>query len=83
MPRRRLAADAEPHDCRRAFASEHLNNTPVHVVAALLGHATLDATVVYAKLCPTTLVELYRQAVRGIYTDVHDAEALHAPTAEE
>lgn len=27
----------EPDDCRRAFASEHLNNdTPVHVIAALL-----------------------------------------------
>jgi integrase len=27
-----------PHDCRRAFASEHLNNpTPIHVIQALLG----------------------------------------------
>lgn len=27
-----------PHDCRRVFASEHLNNdTPVHVIQALLG----------------------------------------------
>ena len=26
-----------PHDCRRVFASEHLNNnTPVHVIQALL-----------------------------------------------
>lgn len=41
----------EPHDCRRAFASEHLNNNmPVHVLAALLGHATLDTVMVYAKL---------------------------------
>jgi hypothetical protein len=33
----------EPHDCRRAFASEHLNNnTPVHVLAALLGHYAGD-----------------------------------------
>jgi integrase len=74
----------EPHDCRRAFASEHLNNnTPVHVIAALLGHATLDTVMVYAKLYPTTLVELYRQAMRGIYTDVHGVEALRAPTVEE
>jgi hypothetical protein len=36
----------EPHDCRRAFASEYLNNTPVHVIAALLGHATLDTVMV-------------------------------------
>ena len=74
----------EPHDCRRAFASEHLNNnTPVHVIAALLGHATLDTVMVYAKLYPTTLVESYRQAMRGIYTDVHGAEAMRAPTVEE
>ena len=74
----------EPHDCRRAFASEHLNNnTPVHVVAALLGHATLDTVMVYAKLYPTTLVESYRQALRGIYTDVHGIDALRAPTVEE
>jgi hypothetical protein len=74
----------EPHDCRRAFASEHLNNnTPVHVIAALLGHTTLDTGMVYAKLYPTTLVESYRQAMRGIYTDVHGAEALRTPTVEE
>jgi hypothetical protein len=36
-----------PHDCRRMFASEHLNNnTPVHVIQALLGHATLDTVMV-------------------------------------
>jgi Phage integrase family len=74
----------EPHDCRRAFASEHLNNnTPVHVLAALLGHATLDTVMVYARLYPTTLVASYRQAMRGIYTDVHGAEALRTPTVEE
>ena len=39
-----------PHDCRRIFASEHLNNnTPIHVIQALLGHATLDTVMVYAK----------------------------------
>ncbi len=74
----------EPHDCRRAFASEHLNNnTPVNVIAALPGHATLDTVMVYAKLYPTTLVESYRQAMRGIYTDVHGDEALRTPTVEE
>lgn len=35
-----------------------------------LRHATLDTVMVYAKLYPTTLVESYRQAMRGIYTDV-------------
>jgi len=40
-----------PHDCRRVFASEHLNNnTPVHVIQALLGHASPDTVMIYAKL---------------------------------
>jgi site-specific recombinase XerD len=56
-----------PHDCRRVFASEHLNNNvPVHVIQALLGHATLDTIIIYAKLYPTTLLEEYRKAVRGL-----------------
>jgi hypothetical protein len=38
---------------------------------------------VYAKLYPTTLVESYRQAMRGVYTDVHGTDALRAPTVEE
>lgn len=73
-----------PHDCRRAFASEHLNNnTPVHVIQALLGHASLDTVMVYAKLYPSTLVEEYRKTVRAVYVDHHGTAALHNPTAEE
>lgn len=73
-----------PHDCRRLFATEHLNNnTPIHVIAALLGHASLDTVMIYAKLYPETLVEGYRAALRGLYTDVYDTDALQAPTAEE
>ena len=46
-----------PHDCRRVFASEHLNNNVlVHVIQALLGHATLDTVMVYAKLYPTHVI---------------------------
>ena len=73
-----------PHDCRRVFASEHLNNnTPVHVIQALLGHATIDTVMVYAKLYPTHLIEAYRTAVRGVYTTFHGEESLRNPTAEE
>ena len=51
-----------PHDCRRVFASEHLNNnTPVHIIQALLGHASPDTVMIYAKLYPSRLVEEYRQ----------------------
>lgn len=73
-----------PHDCRRVFASEHLNNNiPVHVIQALLGHATPDTVMVYAKLYPTTLVEEYRKAMRGSYAAHHGEESLRNPTAEE
>ena len=73
-----------PHDCRRIFASEHLNHdTPPHVIQALLGHAAVDTVMTYAKLYPTTLVEAYRKAVRGTYESLHGAAALRNPTAEE
>lgn len=73
-----------PHDCRRAFASEHLNNgTSVHVVQALLGHASPDTVMVYAKLYPARLVEEYRKSLRGAYAAVHGEESLRNPTAEE
>jgi integrase len=73
-----------PHDCRRVFASEHLNNnTPVHVIQALLGHATIDTVMVYAKLYPRNLIEEYRKAVRGLYNSFHGPDSLKNPTAEE
>jgi site-specific recombinase XerD len=73
-----------PHDCRRVFATEHLNNdTPVPVIAALLGHAGLDTVMIYAKLYPDSLVEGYRAAMRGRYSDIYDSDVLRAPTAEE
>lgn len=73
-----------PHDCRRVFASEHLNNnTPPHVIQALLGHATIDTVMVYAKLYPSELIEGYRRALRGTYTAAHGPDALRNPTIEE
>lgn len=73
-----------PHDCRRVFASEHLNShTPVHVIQALLGHATVNTVMIYAKLYPTQLVEEYRRAMRGLYGDVYGPEASRAPTDQE
>jgi integrase len=73
-----------PHDCRRVFATEHLNNnTPVHVIQALLGHASIDTVMVYAKLYPQTMVEEYRKAVRGLYIAFHGKESLRNPTTEE
>lgn len=73
-----------PHDCRRLFASEHLNNdTPVHVIQALLGHATIGTVMVYAELYPRHLVDSYRRSIRGSYADLYGKEALRNPTKEE
>lgn len=73
-----------PHDCRRIFASEHLNNdTPPHVIQALLGHGARDTVMVYAKLYPSKLVEEYRKALRGTYEAIHGPDALQNPTADE
>jgi integrase len=73
-----------PHDCRRVFASEHLNNnTPVHVIQALLGHASLDTVMIYAKLYPSQLIEEYRKTMRGLYNAHYGEGGLKNPTAEE
>lgn len=73
-----------PHDCRRLFASEHLNNnTPIHVIQALLGHATIDTVMVYAKLYPNQLVEAYRKSVRGSYANLYGKNSLRNPTKDE
>jgi integrase len=73
-----------PHDCRRVFASEHLNNnTPVHVIQALLGHASPDTVMIYAKLYPSRLIEEYRKTVRGLYNAYYGEEGLKKPTVEE
>ena len=73
-----------PHDCRRLFASELLNNNvPVQVIAALLGHGALDTVMVYAKLYPATLIDEYRKAVRATYSDFHGPDSLRAPTMQE
>ena len=66
------------------FASEHLNNNvPVHVIQALLGHASLDTGMVYAKLYPQHLLDEYRKTVRGLYRAVHGEASLRNPTAAE
>jgi integrase len=73
-----------PHDCRRVFASEHLNNnTPVHIIQALLGHASPDTVMIYAKLYPGQLIEEYRKTVRSLYNAYYGEDGLKNPTAEE
>jgi site-specific recombinase XerD len=73
-----------PHDCRRVFASEHLNNnTPVHIIQALLGHASPDTVMIYAKLYPSQLIEEYRKTVRSLYSVYYGEDGLKNPTVAE
>jgi site-specific recombinase XerD len=73
-----------PHDCRRVFASEHLNNNmPVHVIQSLLGHASPDTVMIYAKLYPSQLIEEYRKTVRSLYNAYYGEDGLKNPTAAE
>jgi integrase len=73
-----------PHDCRRVFASEHLNNnTPVHIIQALLGHVSPDTVMIYAKLYPSQLIEEYRKTIRSLYNAYYGEDGLKNPTAEE
>jgi hypothetical protein len=69
-----------PHDCRRVFASEHLNNnTPVHIIQALLGHASPDTVMIYAKLYPSQLIEEYRKTVRSLYNAYYGERRTEKP----
>jgi hypothetical protein len=52
-------------------------------VQALLGHATPDTVMVYAKLYPTTLMDDYRKAVRATYLDFHGPDSGRVPNAAE
>jgi hypothetical protein len=48
---------------------EHLNNNvPVHVIQPLLGQASPETAMIYAKLYPSKLIEEYRKTVRGLTT---------------
>ena len=71
---------------RRAWDTEFCYitfTTPIHVIQALLGHASIDTVMVYAELYPRNLIEEYRKAVRGVYSSFHGEDSLRNPTAEE
>ena len=52
------------------------NNTPVHIIQALLGHASPDTVMIYAKLYPSQLIEEYRKTVRGLYNAYYGEDGL-------
>lgn len=49
-----------PHDFRRMFVTEHINSgLPIHVVAALVGHESLDTTRAYAAVYPQAVIDAF------------------------
>jgi hypothetical protein len=59
------------------------NNPPVHVIQALLDHASPDTLMIYAKLYPGQLIEEYRKTVRSLYNTYYGEAGLKNPTAQE
>ena len=53
----------------------------MHVIQALLGHASPDTVMIYAKLYPSHLIEEYRKTVRSLYNAYYSEEGLKSPTA--
>ena len=59
------------------------NNTHVHVIQALLGHASFETVLIYVKLYPSQLIEDYRKTVRSLYNAHYGEAGLKNPTAEQ
>jgi hypothetical protein len=71
-------AAAVPRELR-TFEQQH----PVHIIQALLGHASPDTVMIYPKLYPSRLIEEYRKTVRDLYKAYYGEEAIEADPAIE
>lgn len=53
-----------PHDFRRLFSTDAVNNgLPVHIAAQLLGHRNLDTTMSYTAVYPQEVIDRYQQFI--------------------
>ena len=72
-----------PHDFRRMFATDAVNNgLPIHIAARLLGHKHLDTTQVYTAVFDEELVRSYRRFLDERRAQRPPAE-YREPTEEE
>ena len=72
-----------PHDFRRIFTTEAVNNgLPVHIAAALLGHQDLNTTMAYTAIYPQEVFARYQQFIQR-RRDARPVEDYRAPTAGE
>jgi hypothetical protein len=63
---------------RRGERTDHVRHSQ-----ALLGHASPDTVMIYAKLYPSQLIEEYRKTVRSLYNAYYSEDGLKNPTTEE
>ncbi|MFI9650304.1 tyrosine-type recombinase/integrase [Streptomyces sp. NPDC052040] len=72
-----------PHDFRRLFATELVNNgLPIHIGAALLGHLDIRTTRGYVAVFEEDVITHYQQFLAQ-RRSVRPAEEYREPTAEE
>jgi integrase len=62
VERAELPGRVTPHDFRRLFSTDAVNNgLPIHIAAALLGHDDLNTTVGYTAIYPQEVFQRYQQ----------------------
>jgi site-specific recombinase XerD len=72
-----------PHDFRRMFATEAVNGgLPIHIVAKLLGHKTINTTQAYTAIFDDELVRSYRSYLDARRT-LRPEEEYREPSDEE
>jgi integrase len=53
-----------PHDLRRIFATDaQSSGVPIHVIAAILGHDSVETTAIYAAVYPKEVINAHRQFI--------------------
>ncbi|WIX85786.1 site-specific integrase [Amycolatopsis sp. DG1A-15b] len=72
-----------PHDFRRLFTTDAVNNgLPIHIAAELLGHRNLDTTMGYTAVYPQEVIDRYQQFVERRRA-LRPTEEYRPPTAAE
>jgi hypothetical protein len=72
-----------PHDFRRLFTTDAVNNgLPIHIAAALLGHQDLNTTMGYTAIYPKEVFARYSEFIERRRAD-RPADDYRAPSARE
>ncbi|MFI6998304.1 tyrosine-type recombinase/integrase [Nocardia sp. NPDC050175] len=78
-----LTAQITPHDFRRLFTTDAVNNgLPVHIAAQLLGHQDLNTTMGYTAIYPHEVFARYQQFIQRRRAE-RPTDEYRAPTAAE